>query len=36
MLYDATRMRIRVWDRFDTVFSYVKLFGLMYRIYAIN
>jgi predicted nuclease of restriction endonuclease-like RecB superfamily len=36
MLYDATRMRIRVWDHFSTVFSYVKLFGLMHRIYPID
>ena len=36
VLYDATRMRIRVWDHFSTVFSYVKLFGLMHRIYPIN
>jgi len=33
VLYDATEMRIRVWDHFGTVFSYVKLFGLMHRIY---
>ena len=25
-----------MWDRFRTVFSYVKLFGLMYRIYPID
>ncbi|WP_318567396.1 DUF790 family protein [Salinigranum marinum] len=36
VLYDATEMRIRVWDHFGTVFSYVKLFGLMHRIYPIN
>jgi len=36
VLYDATRMRIRVWDSFGTVFSYVKLFGLMHRIYPID
>jgi len=35
-LYDATRMQIRVWDNFGTVFSYVKLFGLMHRIYPID
>jgi predicted nuclease of restriction endonuclease-like RecB superfamily len=35
-LYDATKMRIRVWDHFGTVFSYVKLFGLMHRIYPID
>ena len=35
-LYDATEMRIRVWDHFGTVFSYVKLFGLMHRIYPIT
>ncbi|CCC40251.1 DUF790 family protein [Haloquadratum walsbyi] len=35
-LYDATEMRIRVWDSFATVFSYVKLFGLMHRIYPID
>lgn len=34
--YDATRMRIRIWDHFGTVFSYVKLFGLMHRIYPID
>jgi len=34
--YDATEMRIRVWDHFSTVFSYVKLFGLMHRIYPID
>jgi predicted nuclease of restriction endonuclease-like RecB superfamily len=33
VLYDATEMRVRVWDSFATVFSYVKLFGLMHRIY---
>jgi predicted nuclease of restriction endonuclease-like RecB superfamily len=36
VLYDATEMHIRVWDHFGTVFSYVKLFGLMHRIYPIN
>lgn len=36
VLYDATEMRIRVWDQFGTVFSYVKLFGLMHRIYPID
>ncbi|SIS20064.1 DUF790 family protein [Natronorubrum thiooxidans] len=36
VLYDATQMRIRVWDHFNTVFSYVKLFGLMHRIYPID
>jgi predicted nuclease of restriction endonuclease-like RecB superfamily len=36
VLYDAVRMRIRVWDHFSTVFSYVKLFGLMHRIYPID
>lgn len=36
VLYDATEMRIRVWDHFNTVFSYVKLFGLMHRIYPID
>ena len=36
VLYDATRMGIRVWDHFSTVFSYVKLFGLMHRIYPID
>jgi len=36
VLYDATEMRIRVWDHFGTVFSYVKLFGLMHRIYPID
>ena len=36
VLYDATELRIRVWDHFGTVFSYVKLFGLMHRIYPIN
>jgi predicted nuclease of restriction endonuclease-like RecB superfamily len=29
-------MRVRVWDSFATVFSYVKLFGLMHRIYPID
>ena len=36
VLYDATEMQIRVWDQFNTVFSYVKLFGLMHRIYPID
>jgi predicted nuclease of restriction endonuclease-like RecB superfamily len=36
VLYDATELRIRVWDEFATVFSYVKLFGLMHRIYPID
>ena len=36
VLYDATEMRIRAWDSFATVFSYVKLFGLMHRIYPID
>jgi predicted nuclease of restriction endonuclease-like RecB superfamily len=36
VLYDATEMRVRVWDSFNTVFSYVKLFGLMHRIYPID
>ncbi|WP_331234232.1 DUF790 family protein [Natronorarus salvus] len=36
VLYDATEMCIRVWDHFGTVFSYVKLFGLMHRIYPID
>ena len=36
VLYDATQMRIRVWDQFNTVFSYVKLFGLMHRIHPID
>ncbi|WP_152043506.1 DUF790 family protein [Salinigranum salinum] len=36
VLYDATEMRIRVWDHFGTVFSYVKLFGLMHRFYPID
>ena len=36
VLYDAVRMRIRVWDHFGTVFSYVKLFGLMHRLYPID
>ena len=36
VLYDASKMRIRVWDHFSTVFSYVKLFGLMHRIYPID
>jgi predicted nuclease of restriction endonuclease-like RecB superfamily len=36
VLYDASEMRIRVWDHFGTVFSYMKLFGLMHRIYPID
>ncbi|MEF8882117.1 MAG: DUF790 family protein [Halapricum sp.] len=36
VLYDASEMRIRVWDHFGTVFSYVKLFGLMHRVYPID
>jgi len=36
VLYGATEMRVRVWDSFATVFSYVKLFGLMHRIYPID
>ena len=36
VLYDASELRIRVWDHFGTVFSYVKLFGLMHRIYPID
>jgi predicted nuclease of restriction endonuclease-like RecB superfamily len=36
VLYNATELRIRVWDHFGTVFSYVKLFGLMHRIYPID
>ena len=36
VLYDATEMRIRVWDHFGTMFSYVKLFGLMHRVYPIG
>ena len=36
VLYDASKMQIRVWDHFSTVFSYVKLFGLMHRIYPID
>ena len=36
VLYDATELRIRVFDHFGTVFSYVKLFGLMHRIYPID
>ncbi len=36
VLYDATELRIRVWDEFATVFSYVKLFGLMHRISPID
>ena len=36
LLYDATEMRVRVWDSFATVFSYVKLFGLMHRIHPID
>jgi predicted nuclease of restriction endonuclease-like RecB superfamily len=36
VLYDASELRMRVWDHFGTVFSYVKLFGLMHRIYPID
>jgi len=36
VLYDAAEMKIRVWDSFSTVFGYVKLFGLMHRIYPID
>lgn len=36
VLYDAPKMYIRVWDNFGTVFSYMKLFGLMHRIYPID
>jgi predicted nuclease of restriction endonuclease-like RecB superfamily len=36
VLYDATELRIRIWDQFATVFSYVKLFGLMHRISPID
>jgi len=36
VLYGATEMRVRVWDSFATVFSYVKLFGLMHRLYPID
>ena len=36
VLYDATEIQIRVWDHFGTVFSYVRLFGLMHRIYPID
>ncbi|EMA43468.1 hypothetical protein C448_09772 [Halococcus morrhuae DSM 1307] len=36
VLYDASELQIRVWDQFATVFSYVKLFGLMHRIYPID
>ena len=36
VLYDAAELQIRVWDHFGTVFSYVKLFGLMHRIYPID
>jgi predicted nuclease of restriction endonuclease-like RecB superfamily len=36
VLYDASEMRIRVWDNFGTVFSYMKLFGLMHRVYPID
>ena len=36
VLYDASKMQIRVWDHFGTVFSYMKLFGLMHRIYPID
>jgi predicted nuclease of restriction endonuclease-like RecB superfamily len=36
VLYDASKMHVRVWDHFGTVFSYMKLFGLMHRIYPID
>ena len=36
VLYDASKLQIRVWDHFGTVFSYMKLFGLMHRIYPID
>jgi predicted nuclease of restriction endonuclease-like RecB superfamily len=36
VLYDAVEMKMRVWDNFSTVFGYVKLFGLMHRIYPID
>ena len=36
MLYDSSELHVRVWDHFGTVFSYVKLFGLMHRIYPID
>jgi predicted nuclease of restriction endonuclease-like RecB superfamily len=36
VLYDASELRMQVWDHFGTVFSYVKLFGLMHRIYPID
>jgi predicted nuclease of restriction endonuclease-like RecB superfamily len=36
ILYDASEMCIRVWDNFGTVFSYMKLFGLMHRVYPID
>jgi predicted nuclease of restriction endonuclease-like RecB superfamily len=36
VLYDASELRIQVWDHFGTVFSYVKLFGLMHRVYPID
>jgi predicted nuclease of restriction endonuclease-like RecB superfamily len=36
VLYDASELRVRVWDQFGTVFSYVKLFGLMHRLYPID
>ena len=36
VLYDAAELQVRVWDHFGTVFSYVKLFGLMHRIYPID
>ena len=36
VLYDAAELRVRVWNHFGTVFSYVKLFGLMHRIYPID
>jgi predicted nuclease of restriction endonuclease-like RecB superfamily len=35
VLYDASELQIRIWDQFGTVFSYVKLFGLIHRIYPI-
>ena len=36
VLYDASKLQIRVWDHFGTVFSYMKLFGLMHRLYPID
>jgi predicted nuclease of restriction endonuclease-like RecB superfamily len=36
VLYDASRMHIKVWDHFGTVFSYMKLFGVMHRIYPLD